>query len=146
MVKPTEPPAEPVAETASALSLRDASLFALRLALGRTPVETDVFSHVRKLGVLRRGAEALRRGRLLQMAAEDNAYVYARVSPTQRMVVALNTSDSPQPVTVNLAPLGPTPGARLEPRLGGAVVQTIDGPQLTLQLPPRSGLVWEWID
>jgi len=114
--------------------------------LGRTASELDLFNHVRKLGALRGGAEALRRGRLVHLAAEENAYVYARISPQQRMVAALNISDQPQAVQVDVTPLGPAAGARLEPRFGGAVTQAIDGPELTLQLPPRSGLVWEWVE
>lgn len=112
--------------------------------MGRTPSEQEVFSHVRKLANLRQGAEALRRGRLVHLAVEEDAYVYARISPRQRMVVALNTGEGPQGVSVNLLPLGPVDGARLEPRLGGAVTQAIRGPELVLQLPPRSGLIWEW--
>jgi glycosidase len=115
-------------------------------AVGRTESESDVFNHLKKLGALRRSSEALRRGRLLHLAVEENAYVFARMSPQQRLVIALNTADGPQPVTVSVAPLGPVAGARLEPRFGGAVTQTIDGPELTLQLPPRSGLVWEWAE
>jgi glycosidase len=115
-------------------------------AVGRTASERDVFNHVRKLGGLRQESEALRRGRLLHLAAEEDAYVYARISSQQRMVVALNISDGPQAVTVSVTPLGPVAGARLEPRFGSAVTQAIDGPELTLQLPPRSGLVWEWVE
>jgi hypothetical protein len=45
----------------------------------------------------------------------------------------------PQLVVVNLAPLGPTARARLEPRLGVADPHQIQGQEVTLSLPPCPG-------
>lgn len=115
-------------------------------AAGRTPEQQDVFEHVARLTRLRRESEALRRGRLVHLAVEDRVYVYGRIHPRQRMVVALNNTRQPQLVVVNLAPLGPTARARLEPRLGVADPHQIQGQDVTLSLPPMSGMVWEILD
>jgi glycosidase len=113
---------------------------------GRTPDQQAVFEHVAALSRLRRQCEALRRGRLLHLLADDRAYVYARLSRQQRMVVALNNSRQPQLVTVKLAPLGSTTRAHLQPRLGGGNPEQIRGDEVTLSLPALSALVWEVVE
>jgi neopullulanase len=115
-------------------------------AAGRTSEQQSVFEHVARLTRLRRESDALRRGRLIHLAVDDRAYVYGRVSPRQRMIVALNNTRQPQLVAVNLAPLGPTSRARLEPRLGVADPHQILGQEVTLSLPALSGIVWEVMD
>jgi neopullulanase len=115
-------------------------------AAGRTAEQQGVFEHVARLTRLRRESDALRRGRLVHLAVEDRAYVYGRISPRQRMIVALNNTREPRLMVVNLAPLGPTARTRLEPRLGVADPHQIQGQEVTLSLPAMAGIVWEVVD
>ena len=48
------------------------------VAAGRAPEEQDVFTHVQTLLRLRAANPALRRGRLINLEANDDSYVYAR--------------------------------------------------------------------
>jgi len=110
---------------------------------GRTPEQQSMFEYVSGLTRLRRENVALRRGRLVHLAVEEQAYVYARISPQQRFVVAINNHKQPQLVSFRTSPLGRTARCHLAPRLGDAPPVQLNGEDLTLSIPAMSALVWE---
>ena len=67
-------------------------------AAGRTADENAVFDHLKNLARLRAATPALRRGRLVNLLAADDAYVYARVDAVgQRRGRAQQRRDRAQP-------------------------------------------------
>lgn len=104
-------------------------------AAGRTGEENGVFDHVRRLARLRAGNEPLRRGRLVNLHATDDAYVYARVGATTAAVVALNNAASARQVDVDVSGVI-TDGTSFEDALGCAPPVRTDTGRLKVSLLP----------
>jgi glycosidase len=73
----------------------------------------DLLAHFQALGRLRRDSAALRRGDRRTVLADAEVFVYERSAPDERVVVALNFSESPQrrdvpglDEAIELGPLG----------------------------------------
>ena len=65
-----------------------------------TPQEKEVQDLVKKLGNFRKGASAIKTGKLMQYIPYDGLYVYFRYDAKQTILCAMNTSEKDQ--TVNL--------------------------------------------
>ncbi len=114
-------------------------------AAGRTQEEQAVFGHVRRLAQLRKREPALRRGRLVQLLADDHAYVFARVDPARTAVVAFNAGDQPLSTDFEAGALSLPPGSRLSDALGAAgdaVVDAAAGGRLRVTVPPHTAAVF----
>jgi len=113
---------------------------------GRTPAEEAVFEHVRKLARLRRDEPALRRGRLVQLLADEHAYVYARVHEDRVAVVAFNSTGAPLVADFLAASVPVRPHTLLRDTLGGggsAVVDSVSGGgRLHLEVPAHTAAVF----
>ncbi|MBV8572651.1 MAG: cyclomaltodextrinase N-terminal domain-containing protein [Acidobacteriaceae bacterium] len=59
-------------------------------AEGRTPQENAIWDYVHKLTTLRAQHNALRNGKLTELAVADHAWVYARQSDRESAIVAIN--------------------------------------------------------
>lgn len=101
---------------------------------GRTPEEESVHAHVQKLLRLRRGLAPLRRGEFVQLAADANRYVFARVTPQASVIMAFNNSERPLTLELPLARVNLTAATTLTDRLGklGTVLMTEGKVKLTL--------------
>jgi glycosidase len=108
---------------------------------GRTPEEEAVFEHTRRLLHLRHDVEALRRGRLVHLAIEEQVYVYARVAASGAAIVALNNGTAAAQVRVDLSPLNLADGETLTDRLGTVQPAHVRQGAVTITLPPRAGAV-----
>ncbi|NBC15873.1 MAG: hypothetical protein GVY18_01005, partial [Bacteroidetes bacterium] len=71
----------------------------MRFGADVTPVEKDHFAQVRDLVHLRRTHPALRYGDFHTLQADEAVYAYVRSSPTERVLVVLNKSETPKTVT-----------------------------------------------
>jgi len=110
-------------------------------AAGRTPVEQDVFAHVRQLLHLRRERPALRRGALVHLWSSPAAYVYARRLPEDLAIVALNGGPDEARLPVPVHDLGLREDTVLRDRLGGSTV-TVQNGTLWVTLPARGSAVF----
>jgi glycosidase len=95
-------------------------------AEGRTPDESDVFEHVRKLTRLRREWPDLRNGTLTELAITENAYAYSRGD----VIVALNNGKQEESLDLPLKP------GTWHDALG-----TLGDVSAHLTLPPRSAAI-----
>ena len=111
-------------------------------ASGRTAAEEEVFSHLRRLLHLRRDFEPLRRGRMVNLSAGEESWVYARVLGGQVAVVALNTDATPATIEALVSPVGFPDGTVLEDRLGSDVDLVVEGGRLRVTLPSMSSAVF----
>src|ERR1700759_5356830 len=85
---------------------------------GRTPVENDVFEHLKRLTKLRAELPALRRGSLLQLYDEEQQTVFARVLEGQAVIIALNNDIKPATFEFETGALNLADGMNLADRLG----------------------------
>ncbi|MDP8980739.1 MAG: alpha-amylase family glycosyl hydrolase [Acidobacteriota bacterium] len=97
---------------------------------GRTVEEQSVFEHVRKLARLRAEIPDLRRGRMTEIRADDNVYVYRRGDA----LVMLN--NGPKSAAIEVAENGAWKDA-----LGTLGVVSTEGGLLKVTLPARGGAV-----
>lgn len=109
-------------------------------ASGRTAEEAACWGAIRDLARFRKSSPALRRGRLVHLAADEKTYVYARTLPGETVVMAFNNGSSPLTVSVPVADLGLREGQVLTPVPGGPAVPVRDG-TLSLSLPSRSAIL-----
>jgi len=108
---------------------------------GRTAEEENVHSHVRKLLALRQKLEPLRRGKMVELAATDATYAFARVTPKQSVLVAFNNSAQPQSLELDLSKANLTSAKSLTDRLGGLGRLKVERGSVRLVLPPRAAVV-----
>jgi len=115
-------------------------------AAGRMAEEQAVFDHVRRLAQLRKEEPALRRGRLVQLQADDHAYVFARVHEGRTVVMAFNASDAPLASDFFAAAVSLRPDTPLRDALGSAASAVVDmvfsGGRLHLMIPPHTAAVF----
>ena len=100
-------------------------------ASGRTPEESSLFDHIRKLAKLRDQYPDLRHGTMTQLDFSDTIYAYSR----GEMIVALN--NGPQPAVVAI----PAPEGTWLDLLGAAQDIAMRGGKLSVTVPPRSGAI-----
>jgi neopullulanase len=111
-------------------------------AAGRTPGEEALFQHVRRLAHLRAELEPLRRGDLVHLLADEQAYAYARRKGEASVVVAFNNAGAPARLDLEAAEAGLADGVRLQDRLGALPAAEVRGGRLRLELPARSAGVY----
>jgi glycosidase len=111
---------------------------------GRTPVEDDVFEHVKWLARLRALHPALRRGSVVHVYDEEQQTVFARVLGDSATFVAFNNDTKPATVKFKLSHAGLDPRGNYATRQdvpGRGVVRgpaRINGDDVEIQMRPRS--------
>ena len=98
--------------------------------------DQDLLSYVKKLIGLRKQNSALRRGDFRRLWSADGTYAFSRSWEGETMVVALNTSESPQQVEVRYE-------AKKNPKaaLGEVTDISMDDHRLKFRIPARSGVM-----
>lgn len=69
-------------------------------ASGRTPAENKMFDYVRKLTGVRTKSEALRKGKMIDLAVTPRTWVYARQSGAEAAIVVINNGPEAADVVV----------------------------------------------
>jgi hypothetical protein len=108
--------------------------------LGLSP-NTDLRSHYVTLGAARARSEALRRGDVSLLLADDAARViaFARQTEAETAVIVLNRSEAAQTLTLDIADLF-VDGEVVQDALTGARL-TVSGRDLSVTVPALGGLV-----
>jgi len=114
---------------------------------GRTPIENEVFDHLRRLASLRAELPALRTGTLIQVYDEDQQTVFARHLGDQTVFVALNNDTKPATIKFKLSAAGLDPNARMKMRhdglgRGGPRAERSHGDDIELDMGPRSAAIF----
>jgi len=108
----------------------------------RTPEEREVFDHLRRVLRLRAELEPLRRGRLVNLQVEEQAWAFARVARGGSVLVAFNNAGSPASLDFDVRAAGLADGATLLERLAGGADARVTGGRVRLTLPPRSAAIY----
>jgi glycosidase len=111
-------------------------------ASGRTAEEQRMWTWTRDWLTLRRAHSALRRGTLVDLYADPDAYVYARRDPAETIVIALNRGAAPATVPLNAAVIDAQPGKQLVPILGSGEAAMVSGDSVSIRLAPASAVAY----
>jgi len=108
---------------------------------GRTAEQETVHALVQNLLALRRLLPPLRRGDLVELAATDSTYAFARVTPKQSVIVAFNNAAQPRSFALPLEKAGLGRVKHLTDRLGK--LGRVDRKQgmVYFSLPSRTAVV-----
>ncbi|MDT7777903.1 MAG: neopullulanase [Acidobacteriota bacterium] len=109
---------------------------------GRTATEQRMFEWTRDLLRLRREHTALRRGSLVDLFFDDDAYAYARRDAEETIVVAINRAAVPKELTFPASYLDAGEGARLEPLLVAKDRPAVTTGSFKLSVPARSAVIY----
>jgi glycosidase len=110
---------------------------------GRDAREQRMYEWTRDWLRFRREHEALRRGSLIDLAYDDDVYVYARKSATEILIIAINRAATRKTVSFDAEKIDAGDGARLLTLPGereGAAVR--DG-KIALVLPPKTAVAYQ---
>jgi glycosidase len=110
---------------------------------GRTATEQHMFEWTRELLRLRREHTALRRGTLLDLFFDEDAYAYARRDAEETVVIAINRAAAPKTLTFPASYLDAREGARLEPLLTAKDRPSVASGTLKLTVPAKSAVAYE---
>jgi len=109
---------------------------------GRTPKEEQMWQWTRDWIKLRREHSSIRRGRLIDLFYDDDAYVYARQEANEIVIIAINRSSNEKKITVPRGAITIRSGSRLVPLLGTRSEQTTISSDLVLSIPARSAVAF----
>lgn len=106
-------------------------------ARGRTPEQTEVYSHVQRLLELRRELEPLRRGDLTIVRAEGDTWACVRRVGSEVVLIVINNAVQPLDLDLPANSFGP-----LREQLRGRDRLTPSGSLLHISLPARSSAIY----
>jgi len=109
---------------------------------GRTVTEQAIFAHVQKLARIRAALEPLRRGKLVSLWSDENAYVFVRATDADRVLVAFNNSAAPMTLQVAAAGSAIADGATMEDQLGAAGMASVSEGTIELRLAGHSAAIY----
>jgi glycosidase len=103
----------------------------------RTPQEQRMWQWTHDWLRLRREHSALRKGRLVDLFYDDDAYAYARVDSKETVIIAINRSASEKRITISAGAIGPRDGANLVALYGSKNCGTVAKGGTSLIVPAR---------
>jgi neopullulanase len=106
--------------------------------MGRTPLQNDLFNLTKELLALRRSHAALSRGELRHFKPVRELYVYFRILGEERILIALNNSDSTRQVRISDFPAETSGATSLQDLRSG---ETWVIPADSLSVGPRTSRI-----
>ena len=111
-------------------------------ATGRSEKEQEMWLWTRDWIALRRAHSSLRRGRLIDLFYDDDAYVYARQDMNETVIIAINRSSDGKIISIPAGASAIRKDSRLVPLLGTRLEQSnIDG-GLQFRIPARAAVAY----
>ena len=109
---------------------------------GRSAKQREMFDWTRSWIRLRRENAAVRSGRLIDLFADDEAYVFARQLDAETVIIALNRDKQSKQVTI---PVGLRDGMTLKSVIGEGSSRVVNG-EATLNLPAQTAVAFKTFD
>jgi len=110
---------------------------------GRTEREQRMFAWTRDWIRLRREHVALRRGRLVDLAFDDDSYAFARQSDGETIIIAFNRSAATKKLSAPANFIDAPDGARLVPLSGAGVAAPVLGGSISFDIPARAAVAYK---
>ena len=109
---------------------------------GRSGREQRMYEWTRDWLRLRREHTAMRRGRLVDLSFDDDAYAFARQDEHETIILAFNRGAAPKRVTAPANFVNLADGARLTPLLVAKQGATVAGGVIAFEVPARSAVAY----
>ena len=110
---------------------------------GRTPGEQRMFEWVQTWLKLRREHNAMRHGRLIDLAFDADSYAFARQTPDETIILAFNRAAAPKKIAAPAAFADIPDGAELSPLLVAKERVRVEGGAITFEVPPRTAVAFK---
>jgi glycosidase len=110
---------------------------------GRNSREQRMYEWTRDWLRLRREHEALRRGRLIDLAYDEDVYIYARQDKNETLIIAVNRAATPKTISIAAEMIDAVEGARLAPLLGAGETKAVSNGKLAVFMPPKTAVAYE---
>ncbi len=111
-------------------------------AAGRKPREQKMYEWTRAWLRLRAEHSAIRKGRLIDLYYDEDAYVFARQDGHETMIIAFNRDDKEKKITIPAASIGLRDGSSLDGLIGTNARQQVANGQATLALPAETAVAY----
>jgi glycosidase len=112
-------------------------------AEGRSAKQKEMFDWTRSWIRLRREHESIRTGRLIDLFADDETYVFARQLDAETVIVGFNRDKQTKRVTV---PVGLRDGTTLKSVIGEGSSSRVMNGEATLNLPAQTAVAFKTFD
>jgi neopullulanase len=112
------------------------------LADGRSSKEQQMWQWTRDWIKLRRDHSSIRRGQLIDLFYDDDAYAYARQDASETVIVAINRSSSEKKLTVPKGAITIQTGSRLVTLLGARNEQKTISDEFDFTVPPKTAVAF----
>jgi glycosidase len=109
---------------------------------GRDARQERMYEWTRDWLRLRREHAALRRGRLVDLAYEEEACAYARVDEHETIIIAINRAATPKTILVAAEMIDAGEEARLAPLLGVKGARPLESGKLSVFIPPQTAVAY----
>jgi glycosidase len=110
---------------------------------GRTIREQRMFEWTRDWLKLRREHPAMRRGRLVDLVADEDSYVFARQTTDETIILAFNRAAAPKKIAAPAAFLDMADGAKLVPLIVATGSVRVAGGEINFEVPPRTAVAFK---
>ena len=114
-------------------------------AASRTPQEQRMWQWTHDWLKLRREHSALRRGRLVDLFYDDDAYAYARVDFREAVIIAINRSAAEKSIAIPAAAIDVRDGQELLPLNGANSNAKVTNGQVVLVIKPKTAIAYQII-
>ena len=112
-------------------------------AKGRTAKEQRMYQWTRDWIRLRAEHLAIKQGNLIDLFYDDEAYVFARQTAAETVIIAINRASQEKKITAPVGSVGMRDGSELRALIGrGAPVRVING-QVTFIFPGRTAVAYK---
>jgi glycosidase len=109
---------------------------------GRTSDQQRMFEWTRSWLSLRKKHSAIRNGRLIDLFADDDLYVFARQNKNETLLLAFNRNDAQRQVGVSARAIGITDGKEIQTLIGPSSTAHVVSGEATLTIPARTAVAF----
>ena len=109
---------------------------------GRSAKQKEMFDWTRSWIRLRREHAAIRSGRLIDLFADDESYVFARQLNDETIIIAINRENKPKQVTMPAGSIGLKDGVVLKSLIGAEVSSRVIKGEAELNLLPQTAVAF----
>ena len=109
---------------------------------GRTAKEQRMYQWTRGWIHLRAEHSALRRGDLIDLFYDDDAYVFARQDKTETVIIAINRAEKERRLVIPASTIGLKDGGELSSLIGSTTSARVMNGQATITIPPKAAVAY----
>jgi glycosidase len=109
---------------------------------GRNSREQRMFEWTRDWLKLRREHAAMRHGRLIDLAFDEDSYAFARQTADETIILAFNRAAAPKRINAPAAFIEVADGAELVPLLVAKESARVEGGTITFEVPARTAVAY----